>query len=84
MQGPPDAAPQQQHQQQTPPAPPSIGPFDSSSCRTLYVGSLHPYVTEAQLQDLFGMPGSVAEVKVIKEATGMSSGYGFVKFVDHG
>lgn len=58
---------------------------DSSSNqnRTLYVGNLHPYVTEAMLQDIFATLGAVAEVKIIKDrVTQMSAGYGFVRFVD--
>lgn len=85
MQGqqPTDAAIQQQPHQ-LPPDQSSIGPFDPTSCRSLYIGNLHPYVTESQLQDLFATLGSVSEVKVIKDkATGMSAGYGFVKFLDH-
>jgi RNA recognition motif. (a.k.a. RRM, RBD, or RNP domain) len=35
-------------------------------------------------QDIFGTLGPLVEVKVIKDKqTGMSAGYGFVKFVDH-
>ena len=86
MQGqqPVNAALQQQHHNQLPAELPSVGPFDPSSCRSLYIGNLHPYVTETQLQELFSSMGSVSEVKVIKDkATGMSAGYGFVKFSDH-
>ncbi|DBA78486.1 TPA: hypothetical protein ACH3X2_007974 [Trebouxia sp. C0005] len=73
-----------QHHLQLPTDPSKIGPFDPSSCRSLYIGNLHPYVAETQLQDLFSSMGSVSEVKVIKDkATGMSAGYGFVKFLDH-
>ena len=58
--------------------------FDSSSCKSLYVGNLHPYVNEVMLQEIFATLGPVAEVKVIKDkVTGMSAGYGFIKFLDH-
>ena len=58
--------------------------FDSASAKALYVGNLHPYVNEAMLQEIFSTLGNVAEVKVIKDkVTGMSAGYGFVKFSDH-
>lgn len=52
--------------------------------QSLYVGNLHPYVNEAMLQEIFSTLGPVLEVKVIKDkVTGMSAGYGFVKFLDH-
>ena len=58
--------------------------FDPSNCKSLYVGNLHPYVNEAMLQEIFATLGPVAEVKVIKDkVTGMSAGYGFIKFLDH-
>ncbi len=87
MQGqqPAEVALQQQQLRQLPPEPSSAGPFDPTSCRSLYIGNLHPYVTDNQLQDLFSTLGAVSEVKIIKDkATGMSAGYGFVKFLDHG
>lgn len=60
------------------------GPSKLSDCQTLYIGNLHSYITEGQLQDLLSSMGSVSAVKVIKDkATGMSAGYGFIKFVDH-
>ncbi|KAK9813604.1 hypothetical protein WJX73_010245 [Symbiochloris irregularis] len=63
---------------------PSRAAFDPSSCKSLYVGNLHPYVNEAMLQEIFATLGPVAEVKVIKDkVTGMSAGYGFIKFLDH-
>ncbi len=84
LQGQQPADMMQQHHLQLPTEPSNIGPFDPTSCRSLYIGNLHPYVAETQLQDLFSSMGSVSEVKVIKDkATGMSAGYGFVKFLDH-
>lgn len=51
--------------------------------RTLYLGNLHPFVTEATLQEVFSGLDGITELKVIKDkATGMSAGYGFAKFVD--
>jgi nucleolysin TIA-1/TIAR len=51
--------------------------------KTLYLGNLHPFVTEITLQEVFsGLPG-VTEVKVIKDKnTGVSAGYGFANFSD--
>ena len=75
---------QQQQQQQQPAESTALGPFDPSSCKSLYIGNLHPYVTEALLQDAFSAVGPIAEVKIIKhKATGMSAGYGFVQYFDH-
>ncbi|PSC75397.1 oligouridylate-binding 1-like [Micractinium conductrix] len=51
--------------------------------KTLYLGNLHPFVTEATLQDVFAGLGGITELKVIKDkATGVSAGYGFAKFTD--
>lgn len=60
------------------------GGADPAGCKSLYVGNLHPYVNEAMLQEIFSTLGPVLEVKVIKDkVTGLSAGYGFVKFLDH-
>lgn len=51
--------------------------------KTLYLGNLHPFVTEQTLQELFSGLGGITELKVIKDkATGVSAGYGFAKFAD--
>jgi nucleolysin TIA-1/TIAR len=48
---------------------------------TLYLGNLHPFVTEAMLQEVFAGLSGINELKVIKDkATGVSAGYGFAKF----
>ena len=74
----------QQQQRQQPAESSALGPFDPSSCRSLYIGNLHPYVTEPLLQEAFSAIGPIAEVKIIKhKATGMSAGYGFVQYFDH-
>ena len=74
-----EVALQQQQQQQ----PAESSPFDPSNYQSLYVGNLHPYVTETLLHEIFSAIGPIAEVKVIKhKATGMSAGYGFVHFFD--
>lgn len=75
---------QQQQPQQQPMAPTApSGPFDPSKCQSLYVGNLHPYVTEALLHESFSATGPITEVKIIKDkATGMSAGFGFVKYLD--
>ena len=78
--------PQNQRQQQQQPltSGASLGPFDPSSCQSLYVGNLHPYVTESLLHDTFSATGPITEVKIIKDkAAGMSVGFGFVKYLDH-
>lgn len=51
--------------------------------KTLYLGNLHPFVTEQTLQEVFAGLGGITELKVIKDkATGVSAGYGFAKFAD--
>lgn len=51
--------------------------------KTLYLGNLHPFVTEAHLRELFAGLLGITELKVIKDkATGVSAGYGFAKFTD--
>ena len=51
--------------------------------KTLYLGNLHPFVTETHLRELFAGLLGITELKVIKDkATGVSAGYGFAKFTD--
>lgn len=46
----------------------------------LYVGGLPYSATEQQLNDVFGVHGSVASVKIITDKfTGQSRGFGFVE-----
>lgn len=53
--------------------------------QTLYLGNLHPFVSEATLQEVFAGLLGITELKVIKDkATGVSAGYGFAKFTDPG
>ena len=63
-----------------------VGPFDPSNCQTLYLGHLHTQLTEAFVQNAISHMGfHVLEVKIIKDkVSGLSAGYGFVKFADHG
>eukprot|EP00887_Chlorella_sp_A99_P001281 scaffold14.g1281.t1 len=62
----------------------STGTADSLGNKTLYLGNLHPFVTEQTLQELFAGLGGITELKVIKDkATGVSAGYGFAKFADY-
>ena len=52
--------------------------------KSLYIGNLSCFVSEDQLRHIFSYLGRVAECKVIKDRnTGMSAGYGFVRFEDH-
>lgn len=62
------------------------GPFDPSTCKSLYVGNLHAQLTEAVLQHTISHLGfHVQDVKIIKhKVSGLSAGYGFVRFADHG
>ncbi|KAL6777989.1 hypothetical protein ACKKBG_A16490 [Auxenochlorella protothecoides x Auxenochlorella symbiontica] len=51
--------------------------------KTLYLGNLHPFISEAMLHDVFAGCRGVLELKIIKDkATGIPAGYGFAKFVD--
>ncbi|KAL3147438.1 hypothetical protein ABBQ38_014500 [Trebouxia sp. C0009 RCD-2024] len=75
---------QQQQQQQQMATASSRGPFDPSSCTSVYVGNLHPYVTEPLLHATFSAAGPISQVKIKKDkATGMSAGFGFVEYEDH-
>lgn len=50
---------------------------------TLYVGNLHPFVTENMLQEVFTYAGSLEQVKIVRDkTTGASAGYGFVKYYE--
>ncbi|KAK9756011.1 hypothetical protein RND81_01G066900 [Saponaria officinalis] len=53
--------------------------FDPSSCRSVYVGNIHPQVTEPLLQEVFGSAGPVESCKLIRKD---KSSYGFVHYYD--
>jgi nucleolysin TIA-1/TIAR len=56
----------------------------SQQNKTLYLGNLHPFVTELHLQEVFAGLDGIAELKVTKDkATGISAGFGFAKFTEH-
>lgn len=58
--------------------------FDTSSCRSLYIGNMSPKVSEGLLYDVFAMMGPVETCKLIKDkVSGESLGYGFVEYFDH-
>ncbi|CAD7701309.1 unnamed protein product [Ostreobium quekettii] len=57
--------------------------MDKGSQSTLYVGNLHPFVTENMLQEIFTYAGVVEQVKIVRDkTTGASAGYGFVKYYE--
>ncbi|KAL0346781.1 UNVERIFIED_CONTAM: Oligouridylate-binding protein 1 [Sesamum calycinum] len=60
-------------------APPQIEPilsgnlppgFDSSTCRSVYVGNIHPQVTEPLLQEVFSSTGPLEGCKLIRKEKG--------------
>ncbi|RDX65993.1 Oligouridylate-binding protein 1, partial [Mucuna pruriens] len=53
--------------------------FDSSTCRSVYVGNIHPQVTETLLQELFSTAGALEGCKLIRKE---KSSYGFVDYFD--
>ncbi|KAH7297088.1 hypothetical protein KP509_26G052800 [Ceratopteris richardii] len=54
--------------------------FDATSCRSVYVGNIHPKVTEALLAEVFTTVGPLAGCKLIRKE---KSSYGFVDYLDH-
>ncbi|KAK2979500.1 hypothetical protein RJ640_008384 [Escallonia rubra] len=69
-------------------APPQIEPipsgnlppgFDTSTCRSVYVGNIHTQVTEPLLQEVFASTGPVEGCKLIRKE---KSSYGFVHYFD--
>ncbi|PSS20761.1 Oligouridylate-binding protein like [Actinidia chinensis var. chinensis] len=53
--------------------------FDSSTCRSVYVGNIHPQVTEPLLQEVFMSTGPIEGCKLIRKD---KSSYGFVDYFD--
>ncbi|XP_052182215.1 oligouridylate-binding protein 1 [Diospyros lotus] len=53
--------------------------FDSSTCRSVYVGNVHPQVTEPLLQEVFSSTGPIEGCKLIRKE---KSSYGFVDYFD--
>ncbi|KAF2304130.1 hypothetical protein GH714_027950 [Hevea brasiliensis] len=53
--------------------------FDSSTCRSVYVGNIHPQVTEPLLQEVFSNTGPIEGFKLIRKE---KSSYGFVDYFD--
>eukprot|EP00850_Spirogloea_muscicola_P019313 SM000188S03808 [mRNA] locus=s188:71901:76160:- [translate_table: standard] len=54
--------------------------FDATACRSVYVGNVHPKVTDALLVELFSSIGPLEGCKLIRKE---KSSYGFVDFFDH-
>ncbi|XP_075443011.1 deleted in azoospermia-like isoform X2 [Ascaphus truei] len=49
---------------------------------TVFVGGIDIRMDEIEIRDFFARFGSVKEVKIITDRTGVSKGYGFVSFYD--
>ncbi|NXH20409.1 DAZL protein, partial [Bucco capensis] len=50
---------------------------------TVFVGGIDIRMNEAEIRNFFERFGTVKEVKVITDRTGVSKGYGFVSFLDN-
>ncbi|XP_030538484.1 oligouridylate-binding protein 1-like isoform X2 [Rhodamnia argentea] len=53
--------------------------FDSTTCRSVYVGNIHPQVAEPLLQEVFSSAGPIEGCKLIRKE---KSSYGFVDYFD--
>ncbi|XP_039144731.1 oligouridylate-binding protein 1B-like isoform X3 [Dioscorea cayenensis subsp. rotundata] len=53
--------------------------FDTSTCRSVYVGNIHNNVSEALLQEVFQSTGVVEGCKLIRKE---KSSYGFIDYFD--
>ncbi|RVX17139.1 Oligouridylate-binding protein 1B [Vitis vinifera] len=69
-------------------APPQIEPipsgnlppgFDSSTCRSVYIGNIHTQVSEPLLQEVFASTGPVEGCKLVRKE---KSSYGFIHYFD--
>ncbi|XP_062189818.1 oligouridylate-binding protein 1-like isoform X2 [Phragmites australis] len=54
--------------------------FDTSACRSVFVGNVHVQVTEALLREVFQSVGLVEGCKLIRKE---KSSYGFVDYYEH-
>ncbi|MEE6516293.1 hypothetical protein FKM82_025624, partial [Ascaphus truei] len=50
---------------------------------TVFVGGIDIRMDEIEIRDFFARFGTVKEVKIITDRTGVSKGYGFVSFYDY-
>ncbi|GAB4850021.1 Oligouridylate-binding protein 1B [Ancistrocladus abbreviatus] len=53
--------------------------FDPTQCRSVYVGNIHPQVTEPLIQEVFASTGLVESCKLIRKE---KSSYGFIHYFD--
>ncbi|MCD7462657.1 hypothetical protein HAX54_049056 [Datura stramonium] len=53
--------------------------FDPNTCRSVYIGNIHPQVSETLLQELFSCTGPIEGCKLVRKD---KSSYGFVHYYD--
>jgi len=47
----------------------------------LYIGNLHPGITDEHIRELFSVFGELEYVRVAKNEQGMSEGYAYIQYV---
>mmetsp|Transcript_10141 Transcript_10141/g.16625 ORF Transcript_10141/g.16625 Transcript_10141/m.16625 type:complete len:394 (+) Transcript_10141:131-1312(+) len=66
------------------PAPPVPAGFDFSQCRSLYIGNLHPSITDQLLYEILSAFGQIEGCKLIRDVkTATNTWYGFVDYLTH-
>nr|GMD35376.1 oligouridylate-binding protein 1-like [Ipomoea batatas]GMD37086.1 oligouridylate-binding protein 1-like [Ipomoea batatas] len=56
--------------------------FDTSACRSVYVGNIHPQVTELLLQEVFSSTGPLEGCKLIRKEKVLLYYSSYILFID--